>query len=93
MHGAYTHTLACMMQIRTQMYTHAHGAFMFWKGIQKVKKNRPASIHTHASNDTPNLFVRLPCPLSAEIDQKLQEIMKQTGYLKIDGQVRDYIIA
>lgn len=24
---------------------------------------------------------------SAEIDQKLQEIMKQTGYLKIDGQV------
>lgn len=25
---------------------------------------------------------------SAEIDQKLQEIMKQTGYLKIDGQVR-----
>lgn len=28
------------------------------------------------------------CPCSAEIDQKLQEIMKQTGYLKIDGQVR-----
>lgn len=28
------------------------------------------------------------CPHSAEIDQKLQEIMKQTGYLKIDGQVR-----
>lgn len=27
------------------------------------------------------------CPHSAEIDQKLQEIMKQTGYLKIDGQV------
>lgn len=27
------------------------------------------------------------CPCSAEIDQKLQEIMKQTGYLKIDGQV------
>ena len=26
-------------------------------------------------------------PHSAEIDQKLQEIMKQTGYLKIDGQV------
>lgn len=24
---------------------------------------------------------------SVEIDQKLQEIMKQTGYLKIDGQV------
>lgn len=28
------------------------------------------------------------CLYSAEIDQKLQEIMKQTGYLKIDGQVR-----
>lgn len=28
------------------------------------------------------------CLHSAEIDQKLQEIMKQTGYLKIDGQVR-----
>lgn len=28
------------------------------------------------------------CTRSAEIDQKLQEIMKQTGYLKIDGQVR-----
>lgn len=28
------------------------------------------------------------CPYSAEIDQKLQEIMKQTGYLKIDGQVK-----
>lgn len=28
------------------------------------------------------------CIHSAEIDQKLQEIMKQTGYLKIDGQVR-----
>lgn len=28
---------------------------------------------------------------SAEIDQKLQEIMKQTGYLKIDGQVRHTI--
>lgn len=28
------------------------------------------------------------CPHSAEIDQKLQEIMKQTGYLKIDDQVR-----
>lgn len=27
-------------------------------------------------------------PHSAEIDQKLLEIMKQTGYLKIDGQVR-----
>lgn len=29
------------------------------------------------------------CLCSAEIDQKLQEIMKQTGYLKIDGQVID----
>lgn len=29
------------------------------------------------------------CLCSAEIDQKLQEIMKQTGYLKIDGQVPD----
>lgn len=33
-------------------------------------------------------ILRLSCPHSAEIDQKLQEIMKQTGYLKIDGQVR-----
>lgn len=28
-----------------------------------------------------------PCPPSIEIDQKLQEIMKQTGYLTIGGQV------
>lgn len=28
------------------------------------------------------------CVFSVEIDQKLQEIMRQTGYLKIDGQVR-----
>lgn len=27
------------------------------------------------------------CPISIEIDQKLQEIMKQTGYLTIGGQV------
>lgn len=33
--------------------------------------------------------IPLFCPRSAEIDQKLQEIMKQTGYLKIDGQVRN----
>ena len=28
-----------------------------------------------------------PSPFSIEIDQKLQEIMKQTGYLTIGGQV------
>lgn len=28
-----------------------------------------------------------PCSFSIEIDQKLQEIMKQTGYLTIGGQV------
>lgn len=28
-----------------------------------------------------------PSPFSIEIDQKLQEIMKQTGYLTIEGQV------
>lgn len=28
-----------------------------------------------------------PCSSSIEIDQKLQEIMKQTGYLTIGGQV------
>lgn len=37
-------------------------------------------------------FVCVACSHSAEIDQKLQEIMKQTGYLKIDGQVRFTII-
>lgn len=30
------------------------------------------------------------CFHSVEIDQKLQEIMRQTGYLKIDGQVRSH---
>uniref|UniRef100_A0A8D1IYX5 Dual specificity mitogen-activated protein kinase kinase 7 n=1 Tax=Sus scrofa TaxID=9823 RepID=A0A8D1IYX5_PIG len=31
-------------------------------------------------------LVPTPCPPSIEIDQKLQEIMKQTGYLTIGGQ-------
>lgn len=40
--------------------------------------------HTHCIQRSKHGF----CVRSAEIDQKLQEIMKQTGYLKIDGQVR-----
>lgn len=35
----------------------------------------------------PCLLAPIPCPPSIEIDQKLQEIMKQTGYLTIGGQV------
>uniref|UniRef100_W5MHV2 Dual specificity mitogen-activated protein kinase kinase 7 n=1 Tax=Lepisosteus oculatus TaxID=7918 RepID=W5MHV2_LEPOC len=49
--------------------------------------------HSHPSR--PRHMLTLPTPPyslqksleNAEIDQKLQEIMKQTGYLKIDGQV------
>lgn len=46
--------------------------------------------HTHSRSDAIRKKCVLMCLflLSAEIDQKLQEIMKQTGYLKIDGQVR-----
>lgn len=43
--------------------------------------------HTHCIQWSKHGF----CVHSAEIDQKLQEIMKQTGYLKIDGQVRHTI--
>lgn len=36
-------------------------------------------------------LVPTPCPPSIEIDQKLQEIMKQTGYLTIGGQVPRFL--
>uniref|UniRef100_A0A8C4TH85 Dual specificity mitogen-activated protein kinase kinase 7 n=1 Tax=Erpetoichthys calabaricus TaxID=27687 RepID=A0A8C4TH85_ERPCA len=39
----------------------------------------------HPPSSRPRQMLTLPTP-PAEIDQKLQEIMKQTGYLKIDGQ-------
>uniref|UniRef100_A0A8C7NSA2 mitogen-activated protein kinase kinase n=1 Tax=Oncorhynchus mykiss TaxID=8022 RepID=A0A8C7NSA2_ONCMY len=39
----------------------------------------------HSYPSRPRHMLNLPTP-HAEIDQKLQEIMKQTGYLKIDGQ-------
>lgn len=57
------------------------------RDVQRQMKHLFMTVKSRSHFAT-NSVCRVFCVHSAEIDQKLQEIMKQTGYLKIDGQVR-----